>query len=92
MTNDSRTFGIKSKLPAGKDCFLRTFVLLTSKKTLVPSLGKKYANLTKNLLPSTNLTIIIRSLVIRINSCQNDALDLRKVFEMLLTGLANSVQ
>ena len=31
---------------------------------------KNYTNLVKKLLPLTNLTIIIRSLVIRINSCQ----------------------
>jgi len=50
---------------------MRTFGVFSHANA--PELGivKNYTNLVKKLLPLMDLTIIIKSLVIRINSCQN---------------------
>ena len=62
-----RSIGCKKAVLCGPSLF---FAL---GKITMSSLIRNYVNLPKKLLLLTDLTIIINSLVVRINGCQNEA-------------------
>ncbi len=69
----------KGLLAAKKPFYADLFSFLADSGILLSSRVRNYANLPKKSLPPSDLTIIINSLVVRINGCQNEALNSRGV-------------
>jgi hypothetical protein len=69
----------KGRMAAKTLFYADFFGFLLRKYCLCASTLRNYVNLPKKLLPLTDLTITINSLVVRINGCQNEALNSRGV-------------